>query len=982
LADEVSREGCGAGIGAGASVLPDSVVKWLVPGTDADVAELYGELPDRASGTAFGFESELVFVDVETTGTDMQKDHLIEIAALATRGAEVIGKFQTMVNPGVPVPPEITSLTGIETSFLKGAPDPAAAVRELAEFVAGRDIVAHNVAFDRGFLIRVAEKDAFAGSWIDSAQLAPIALPRLRSHRLGDLADCFGAPRPSHRAADDVEALASLWRIMLCAIDSLPRAVSQKVARLGPSVEWPLRSVISQVAFGQQAAHFDLKLERQRRISTYKARALVDANDLECKAPSTGAVCAEFGSEGLAGRTFDSFEYRSEQVDMAKAVLDAFVTERHALIEAGTGVGKSLAYLVPAAHFALLNSVGVGVATKTNSLLNQLIYSELPRLSEELGKEFHYAPLKGYDHYLCLRKLDVVLADTQEKTEQDLVRHAALITWVAQSTLGDLDGINLHWPSVGRTEVAASLSECARKHCRHFSGCYLHGARRRAFSAHIVVTNHALLFRDTAAFGGILPPIRHWIIDEAHAVESEARRQLTFEASHAEISGVLSALHPTTGGGVLGGVRRKTRSGQPNDAVRILSELVVLEEKIRASAELAKLFFGLFKDIEADDGAGTAYNRREIWLDEKFRGGKRWYAILEKGASLQKSLTSLVERGRSLVRLLEEAQVNNTGVIADLTGLFMRLAGQMQTLKMVLDAGDDKYVYYMVFDRRRKVMAEKLGAALLDVADVLAEHFLPSVKSTVFTSATLAIGDDFSHFAERVGLDRGTCEGYTETQLKSGYDMEEQMTVFVPKDMPMPDEPGYLHALSKLLFDIHIAMGGSVLTLFTNRRQMESLHEDIAPKLRPHGIPLLVQNKGASTKRLRDEFIADNKVSLFATKSFWEGFDAKGDTLRAVVIPKLPFGRPDSPLAAERNFREGAAAWRKYTLPDAVIELKQAAGRLIRSSTDAGCLVIADTRVLRKSYGRGFLTALPVSDVRVVFAEELIGELRDRFAQR
>lgn len=293
---------------------------------------------------------------------------------------------------------------------------------------------------------------------------------------------------------------------------------------------------------------------------------------------------------------------------------------------------------------------------------------------------------------------------------------------------------------------------------------------------------------------------------------------------------------------MLGGVRRKIRSGHSGDAVRILAEIAVLEEKIRASVGLAESLFGFFKDIEADD-AGAAYNRREIWLGERFRSGEKWCAVLERGVALQKGLAGLIERGRSLVRLLEEAQEDYADAIADTTSLLMRLAGQIQTLEMVLDADEDKYVYYMVFDRRRKVMAEKLCAALLDVADVLAEQFLPSAKSAVFTSATLAIGDDFSHFAERVGLDRGTCGGYVETQLKSGYDMEEQMTVFVSKDMPMPDEPGYLQALSGLLVDIHIAMGGSVLTLFTNRRQMESLHEEIASRLQPHGIPLLVQKK-------------------------------------------------------------------------------------------------------------------------------------------
>lgn len=980
MADETPKDERGAGVDAEASALADSISRWLVPGTDADIAELYAQLSNTARESVFGFEAELVFVDVETTGVEPQKDRLIEIAALATRGTEVLGSFHTLVDPGVLVPPEITALTGIESSQLKGAPDPATAVRELASFVAGRDIVAHNVAFDRDFLLRIAEKNAFKGAWIDSVQLAQIALPRLRGHRLGDLAECFDAPRPNHRATDDVEALAYLWRIMLCAIDALPRAVSQKIAQMDPSVEWPLRSVISQVAFDQQAAHFDLKLERQRRALAYKAKALVDAEELECRAPSVEAVCAEFELEGLAGRTFECFEYRAEQVDMAAAVLDAFASERHALIEAGTGVGKSLAYLIPAAHFAMLNGVGVGVATKTNSLLNQLIYNELPRLNRGLGEGFRFASLKGYDHYLCLRKLEIALASSREKTEQDLVRQAALIAWVVQSAAGDLDGINLHWPRAGRTEFAASLSECTRKNCRHFSGCYLHGARRRAFSAHIVVTNHALLFRDTAASGGILPPLRHWIIDEAHSVESEARRQFTFEVSHAEVNGILTALHTSAGGGVLGGVRRKTRSGDPEDAVKILAELAVIEEKVRVGTEAAEMFFGLFKEVEAGSADAT-YNRREIWLDEGFRAGERWRAISERGFALHKRLAEIVERGRFLIRLLEETEMSHTDAVADLAGLLMRLAAQAQTLEMVLNADNDEYVYYMEFDHRRKVVAEKLCAALLNVADVLAENFLPSVRTAVFTSATLAIGDDFSHFAQKVGLDRGSGEKHTETQLKSGYDLEKQMAVFVPKDMPMPNEPGYLKALSELLYEVHVVMGGSVLTLFTNRRQMESLYQEVAPRLQAEGLPLLIQSRGASTKRLRDEFIADNRASLFATKSFWEGFDAKGDTLRAVVVPKLPFARPDSPLAAERNRREGSISWRKYDLPDAVIELKQAAGRLIRSSTDIGCLVIADTRVLHKSYGRGFLSVLPVSEVRVVSADKLAGEISDRFPQ-
>jgi ATP-dependent DNA helicase DinG len=271
------------------------------------------------------------------------------------------------------------------------------------------------------------------------------------------------------------------------------------------------------------------------------------------------------------------------------------------------------------------------------------------------------------------------------------------------------------------------------------------------------------------------------------------------------------------------------------------------------------------------------------------------------------------------------------------------------------------------------------GGALLDVGEALAESFYPRVRSVVFTSATIATGEDFSHFERSVGLDRLAPDTHRTLRLASSYDFERQMTVFVPDDIAEPGTPRYLDDLERLLHGVHVAMGGSVLTLFTNRREMEELYRRLVTPLERVGLRLVAQTAGTSRKRVADEFLADTRVSLFATKSFWEGFDAKGDTLRCVVVTRLPFGQITDPLLEERKDRD-ARWWEHYYLPEAILELKQAAGRLIRSATDRGCLVLADARLTGpKPYARRFLDALPVQDVERLPAETIVIEISRRY---
>lgn len=951
----------------------EALQRSIQPGTDPDVVAAYAELAERAQTAVFGFEDEVAFLDLETTGFDPARDDVIEIAAVVTRGPEVVSRYATLVKPKRPVPFEIVELTGIDDEMLRDAPPLAEAVAGLARAVGGRAVVAHNASFDRAFLEAAGWiHPEGAQAWLDSLELARIALPRMRSHRLTDLARAFGlVVEPAHRAASDAETLARLWRVLLVALDDMPPGVLAGVLRAAGGPRWPLARVVAHVAAARPHDELDLKRLRNERLRRERPRALRDARVVELQGLEDDEVAAEFDGQGTVGKMYADYEVRAEQVAMARAVAGALSEGRHLAIEAGTGVGKSVAYLVPAARFALANGVAVGVATKTNALMDQLLYRELPSLAAQMPG-LRYVGLKGYEHYLCLRKLRRLLDAPEELDGEARAVLAALVPWVASTSWGDLATVNVHWPPGFRRAVTASAADCTKKRCPFFAVCYLHGQRKRANEAHIVVTNHSLLFRDVATGGQLLPPVRHWVVDEAHGAEAEAREQLSLAASRTAVRSALAALSAQRHGGVLESLRaRLPADGHGASAIEELRALA------RETATVAESFFSELGEIAPPGEYGHAATR----VTAELREGGSWGRAAAIGAKLLKRLERIQRVGATLVTALEEETDDLVELRADLIGQLSALADAREALDLMLSGDDDAYVHVVRSEAWGETVDVTAGSVLYDVGAALVERFYPEVRSVVYTSATIAAGEDFSHFERAVGLDRLPEDSHKTLRLPSSYDFDRQMTVYVPLGVAPPDTPGYLDDLQRLLLDVHVAMGGSVLTLFTNTKDMRDLYGRLAPALRTHGLRLLVQSRGVSVKRVAEEFIADEQLSLFATKSFWEGFDAKGDTLRCVVIVRLPFGQPSDPLLDARKERD-PAWWNRYYLPEAIIELKQAAGRLIRSSTDTGCLVLADSRLASdKPYASRFLAALPVSDVERVPVKDIRETIFARFGR-
>lgn len=956
---------------ASAAASPLAMAAAVLPGTPQQVIDAYATLAARAETRSFGLiEDDVVVLDTETTGLSHRENELIEIAAARLRGREIVDRFDTFVKPSGLIPAEITELTSITNADVAHAPSAEGAVAALAEFVGGAPVIAHNAAFDRGFIEAVSGGSEVSDIWIDSLALSRIALPRLSSHKLASMAELFGCASVSHRANADVEALCGVWRILLCGLDDLPLGLMRRLADMHPDVPWSYRPIFSFLAGSHPEAVFSLVSARHDILAADSSSAAgfsarIDADELPgLNLPSREEVEACFEPDGLVNRMYPGYEPRMEQVQMAAEVRDALATSSHRVIEAGTGVGKSIAYLVPFAQAAKRNNITVGIATKSNNLADQLMYHELPRLAREIEGGLTYCALKGYDHYPCLRKLERLARASEVHTTRDpadtLTAIAVIYAYACQSPAGDLDGLGIRWRSVRKADLTTSSRECARRLCPFYPDkCMVHGSRRRAARADVVVTNHSLLFRNVAADGKILPPIRHWVVDEAHSIEGEARRQWAVTVSADESRSIFERL----GGARIGSLGRITRDLAASDAATLFMGLTAkaTSSTQRASLAMADLFDAV-RDLARSARSDSGYDTANMWIGREVRESAAWGVFAEVANT---AIDALDEASKNLASLVETVAEEKPELVADVADGQRRLKELHDGLKLVVEGTNDRYVYSCQVNRRIKAGGESLSAERLDIGEALAENWLPEMHTAIFASATMTVSGSFDHFTHAVGLDRLGRESFQTLHLDSSYDFERNMAVVVAGDIPDPrNRAAYLDALENLLVDVHVAMGGSTLTLFTNRRDMEELFDRVSPRLSKGGLALDCQKKNTSAKILRDRFLSDETSSLFALKAFWEGFDAAGDTLRCVVIPKLPFSSPTDPLSCERGVREDRA-WARYSLPEAVLEVKQAAGRLIRTSTDAGVLVLADSRLVTKGYGKKFLSSLPAAYQRI-----------------
>ncbi|MEJ2216318.1 MAG: helicase C-terminal domain-containing protein [Gemmatimonadota bacterium] len=706
---------------------------------------------------------------------------------------------------------------------------------------------------------------------------------------------------------------------------------------------------------------------------------------------------ALLGPEGPVSVAHPAYEDRPTQRDMARAIARAYNDGGVEIAEAGTGTGKSLAYLLPAVHWARLNRERTIVSTNTINLQEQLVGKDLPFLRRALGEPFRFALVKGRGNYISIRRAKLaiqsaaVLFDAERRAELE-----AIDAWLDTTRDGSLQDLPFQPSTDVWDEVESDSDACLRARCPHFERCFYQRARRDAASADVLVVNHHLLFSDLAvrrAQGNytapaVLPPYRRLVLDEAHNLEDAATSHLGVSVSRRVVFRALHRLD-RRGRGLLRALEERLKAGKADTVRRDALRIIVKEVRpdvANARTRATDLFDRLAATIRrADDGMlrlADGFAAEADWVERVQPAFEDLLIVLDRMARHLGDVRDVILTDRRWTERLEEQLV-------ELNALTNRLLAIAEGLRLALSPADGPVAMVQWLERRGGGEGEghvAACAAPIDLSDLLRESLFEPVDTAVLTSATLATRDGFDFLRGRLGLDRGV--RLNASVYTSPFDFETQVMLALPVDLPVPrtDGPAFDDATAMVVQDLAAASDGGLFALFTSYRAMRA----VAAELRRRGVqgrwPLFVQGESPRA-RLLQEFAESGRGILLGVASFWEGVDVPGEPLRGLVLTKLPFKVPSEPLTAARVEgieRMGGSGFRDYMLPHAVLRLKQGFGRLIRSRTDRGAVVLLDRRVAERGYGRQFLEALPPTPLRMgtwTELREMLGDFYHRIPQ-
>ena len=645
-----------------------------------------------------------------------------------------------------------------------------------------------------------------------------------------------------------------------------------------------------------------------------------------------------FSPGGLISQQLEGYEFRQEQLQMAHEVARAFEASEHLVVEAGTGVGKSFAYLIPAISLALKAEQKVVISTNTISLQEQLVTKDIPFLQRVLPRDFNVVLAKGRRNYLSRRRLKNLLHyerglfDTYEEVEEV----AEIEEWVDQTIDGSRT--DLAWQPQPQVwdKVASDRDNCLGRNCETYDTCFYFKARREMHNADLLIVNHHLLFSDLAIRKnseeamGVLPDYDYLIIDEAHHLEATATNHASVDFSNTRVKWVLDSLYNARSEGGL--------------AKRFTSPQLMVE--VEAAREQANILFSNIIDFmqEIDD------ERNSTTLTQRIDESNFVRNVLD---------APLADIEKTLKRLRDGAMTEDDE--QEITAHHRYCERLRDELDMIIRQNDPDYVYWAEISTRGRTPRILLNATPANVNQILQDHLFTAKNSVVMTSATLSTNRNFDYFKKRVGI-----SGCRELLAHSPFDFKKQVQIHIPRDMPHPNSNAFVPATIQKIKHYLKLTHGKAFVLFTSYKMMDEVYDSVAPDLEEMGIDTFKQGGDLSRTAMLQAFREDTDSVLFGTSSFWEGVDVRGESLSNVIITRLPFEVPTHPVmeARVKQIKEqGGNEFFEFSLPEAVLRLKQGFGRLIRTQTDEGIVVILDPRIRTANYGKQFLDSLPNCEI-------------------
>lgn len=880
--------------------------------------------------------TDYVAIDLETTGLNTDRDAIIEVAAVRFSAEGVMGTFQSLLRPELKVPLRVLQFTGLSALDLAAAPVAADVLPAFADFVGESILVGHSVGQDVAFLRRAGL--ALDQARLDTFELATVLLPGMGRYGLGHLVARLGlsGTDDAHRALADAQMHRLLFLDLLARAADLPDVVLAAAADLAGRVpSWSLGPV------------FVRAFEQGGRGAAAVPPAFLPEGDDDGFRPGPVDPVGAFDPERLeallapGGRLEalapEAYEDRPSQRRMLRAVARTFADEGQLLVEAGTGTGKTLAYLLPAAAWGAAGE-SVVVATHTVALQEQILRQDLPLARRILDRPIHAAVLKGRSHYLCKsallrflrrRQLDAVGARFAMK----------LLVWSRLTKTGDRAELLLPPEEQSLWRQVSAEAGCHPAHCEAAAAgtCWLPLARSRAAAADLVLVNHALLLADVATERSLLPPYRRMVIDEAHQLESAATNALATGLDRGGLDLLLSELQAVDGPL---SAALTTAAGDAEGARVATARTQAAAESARSEASA---FFLELEHFLAEAQGGR--HAGEVRFTDALRRQPAWLGLELAAETLQDRL------GAVQAQLSAVGEALGEGARGPLLRPRDSLAAAVSALdRIVLRSRRDQVAWAARSDNGRAALHE----APLDVAGALADGVFRNLRGLVLTSATLRAGDDLEFIRDRLGL--ADAEGLV---LEAPFDLRQSLLVCAPADMPPPNAPDYQPALDQTLIQLARATGGRMLVLYTSHAGLKRSYHAIRQPLGDAGIVVIGQGLDGPRHQLIETLRrGEHPTVLLGTRSFWEGVDVPGEALSVVVIARLPFDVPTDPVfqARAERFEDG---FLHYAVPQSVLRFRQGLGRLIRGQRDRGVAVILDSRFHGRGYGQLFQEALP-----------------------
>jgi ATP-dependent DNA helicase DinG len=702
------------------------------------------------------------------------------------------------------------------------------------------------------------------------------------------------------------------------------------------------------------------------------------------------SLAADLGPGGALSRIYSQFEERDSQVAMLRQVCRAFNDEDLCAVEAGTGVGKSLAYLLPAAAWAIQNGERVVISTNTINLQQQLIEKDIPLVKKMLGEDPKVVLVKGRGNYLCMHRMNEALEEMSlfEEKDQDLL---AIKEWSRTTETGSRTDLSFYPPEEAWSRVCSEADTCLGLRCSHREGCFVLKARREASAAKILIANHHLLFADLAfrmAGSGfddpaVLPPFRRIIFDEAHNVEKAATSFFSQSFSRFMILRFLGRLYRRRRGRVSGHFPAIARALGGSPLNKRVPELIQAVQD--RAEELDAAVIGLL----GDEGSLLLDGNVQPRFHEASAAalGNLSFAIRELSEAFDEVFEKLDDTAAPDQKAGDSLQENS---VWDCRVQMSRLSGIADICDRFRNeeaGGND--IFWLEALRSSRGRSEERDRAVrlvitpLSIGPLMREAVFEPIKTAVFTSATLTVAGSFSFWAGRIGLDGDSGREPVFKTFESPFNYREQVLLGVPTDAPAPDSADHRGYLATFIVKALLASHGAGLVLFTSYSLLHDVYAAAQPELARAGIRLLRQGDD-DRARLLDAFRAERSSVLFATDSFWEGVDAPGETLQVVILCRLPFRVPSEPILKARMTAiemNGGNSFTELSLPDAVVRMRQGFGRLMRRHDDRGVVLILDPRVVTKRYGSVFLESLPATQRCIAKGPEVLRAVAEFFGQ-